>query len=83
MCVFSIQYFIFYWNYIWKNYLCKVKTYNNTYILILPPYMHIYLVVNVENMKLYEPSLLDHEEEYVICFIEDLAMDFRWILYRI
>ena len=30
----------------------------NTYILIQPPYMHIYLVLNVENLKLYEPSML-------------------------
>jgi hypothetical protein len=36
--------------------------------------MHIYLVVNVENMKLYEPSMLDQEtEEQVLPTIEDLA----------
>ena len=32
---------------------------DNAYILSLPPYMHIYLVVNVENLKLYDPSILD------------------------
>ena len=38
------------------------KVGNNAYILSLPPYMHIYSVVNVENTKLYEPSMLDWEE---------------------
>ena len=36
--------------------------------------MHIYLVVNVENLKLYEPSMLDQETEVqVLPTIEDLA----------
>ena len=35
------------------------KVGDNAYQLCLPQYMHIYLVVNVENLKLYEPSLLD------------------------
>lgn len=39
----------------------------------LPPYMHIYLVVNIENLKLYEPSMLEKEEEYVLPFVKDLA----------
>jgi hypothetical protein len=34
----------------------------NCYKLSLPPYMHIYSVGNVENLKLYEPSMLDEEE---------------------
>jgi hypothetical protein len=29
----------------------------------------------VENMKLYEPSMLDQEEEEVLPTIEDLALD--------
>jgi hypothetical protein len=33
------------------------KVGDNSYRLILPPYMCIYLVVNVENLKLYEPSV--------------------------
>jgi hypothetical protein len=37
--------------------------------------MHIYSVVNVENLKLYEPSMLDQEEEQVLPSIEDLAPD--------
>jgi hypothetical protein len=38
------------------------KVGDNFYRLSLPPYMHIYSVVNVENLKLYEPSMLDEEE---------------------
>ncbi len=30
---------------------------DNAYQLNLPPYMHIYLVVNVEKYILYEPSV--------------------------
>jgi hypothetical protein len=51
------------------------KVGDNAYILNLPPYMHIYLVVNVENLKLYEPSMLDQEEEKVLPTIEDLEPD--------
>jgi hypothetical protein len=46
---------------------------DNTYRLILPPYMHIYSVLNVDNLKLYEPSMLDEEEEQVLPFIEELV----------
>ena len=37
--------------------------------------MRIYSVVNVENLKLYEPSMLDQEEEHVLHSIKDLALD--------
>jgi len=30
-------------------------------------------VVNVENLKLYEPSLLDQEDEKLLPFVNDLA----------
>ena len=36
--------------------------------------MHL-LNVNVENLKLYEPSMLDQEEEQVLSSMEDLARD--------
>jgi hypothetical protein len=50
------------------------KVGNNAYKLNLPPYMCIYLVVNVENIKLYEPSMLDHKtKEYFLPTIEELA----------
>jgi hypothetical protein len=39
------------------------KVGDNPYRLNVPPYMHIYLVVNVETMKLYEPFMLDKETE--------------------
>jgi hypothetical protein len=52
------------------------KVGDNAYRLNLPPYMHIYSVVNVENMKLYEPSMLDQEtEEQVLPTIEELALE--------
>jgi hypothetical protein len=34
------------------------KVGDNNYILILPLYMHIYSVVNMENLKIYDPSIL-------------------------
>jgi hypothetical protein len=37
--------------------------------------MNIYLVVNVENLKLYDPSMLDQGEERVLPSVEDLAPD--------
>jgi len=37
--------------------------------------MHIYSVVNLENLKLYEPSMFDQEEEQVLPSVEDLAPD--------
>ena len=49
------------------------KVGDNSYWLRLSPYMCIYLVVNVENMKLYEPSMLDKEHEKVLPSVEDLA----------
>ena len=39
------------------------KVGDNSYKLSLPPYMCIYLVVNVENLKLFGPSMLDQEPE--------------------
>jgi hypothetical protein len=49
------------------------KVGDNSYRLSIPPYMHIYSIMNVENLKLYEPSMLDQEEEEVLPSIEDLA----------
>jgi hypothetical protein len=45
----------------------------NAYRLGLPPYMRIFSVVNVENLKFYEPSMLDQEEEQALPSMEDLA----------
>jgi hypothetical protein len=49
------------------------KVGDNTYIIGLLPYMHMYSVVNVENLKFYDPSMLNREEEQVIPTIDDLA----------
>ena len=37
--------------------------------------MCIYSVVNVENFKIYEPSMLDQEEEQVLPSVEYLEPD--------
>lgn len=34
-----------------------------------------FLIVNVENLKLYGPSMLDQEEELALPYVEDLAPD--------
>jgi hypothetical protein len=34
---------------------------DNAYRPNLPPYMCIYAIVNVKNLKIYEPSMLDQE----------------------
>jgi hypothetical protein len=38
---------------------------NNAFCLDFPPYMQMYVVVNVENLKLYEPLLIDDHGEHV------------------
>jgi hypothetical protein len=38
---------------------------NNAFCLDLPPYMKIYAVVNVENLRLYEPPLIYDQGEHV------------------
>ena len=45
------------------------KVGDNSYILYLPPYLHIYSLVNRENMKLYEPSILYQELEQVFPYL--------------
>ena len=42
------------------------KVGDNSYQLNLQPYMHIYSIVNKDNLKLYEPSMLYQEEEQVL-----------------
>jgi len=38
---------------------------NNAFQLDLPSYMQMYSVVNVENLRLYEPHLIDDSENHV------------------
>jgi hypothetical protein len=46
---------------------------DNSYRLSLPPYMRIYSIVNVENLKIYDISMLDWGEEKFLPSIENLA----------
>ena len=39
------------------------KIEENSFRLDLPAYMHIYSVVNAENLRLFEPSLIEYAEE--------------------
>lgn len=49
----------------------------NDFFLGLPPYMGIYLVINAENLKLFEPSGLDEDVELllVLPLVENIASD--------
>ena len=59
---------------IWSLQYC-INVGDSAYRLNQPPYMCIYSVVNVENLELYEPSMLDQEEEEVLPSVKDLALD--------
>jgi len=49
----------------------------NAFRLDLSAYMQIYSVVNVENLRLYEPSLIeDFEEQGQIPSVEDLLPEY-------
>jgi hypothetical protein len=50
---------------------------NNAFRLDLPSYMQIYVVVNVENLRLYEPPLIEDQGENVqIPSIEDFSPEY-------
>lgn len=48
--------------------------------LDLPVYMVMYSVVNVEKLKLFEPSMLDDEAKEVLPTVEDLVTEQEAIL---
>ncbi|CAL8992604.1 unnamed protein product [Prunus brigantina] len=50
---------------------------DNAFQLELPPYMHMYLVINGENLKLFEPSLLDDDpnEDTRLPSVDDLKIE--------
>src|SRR6266849_4890222 len=49
----------------------------NSFRFNLPPYMQIYSVVNVENLKLYEPPMIMDEEINIhIPSVDDLAPEY-------
>jgi hypothetical protein len=50
---------------------------NNAFKLDLPPYMQIYSVVNVENLRLFEPPLIDDQGEHVqLPSIDDFSPEY-------
>ena len=50
---------------------------NNAFRLDLPIYMEMYSVVNVENLKLYEPPLImDAKEVGTVPTIDDFAVEY-------
>ena len=50
---------------------------NNAFRLDLPSYMKIYVAINVENLRLYEPPLMeDQGENSQIPSIEDFYLEF-------
>ncbi|CAL9025033.1 unnamed protein product [Prunus brigantina] len=49
---------------------------DNAFQLELPPYMHMYSVINAENLKLFEPSLLDDpDQDTHLPSIDDLKIE--------
>ena len=49
----------------------------NTFRLELPPYMQIYSVVNLENLKLYEPpKIMDERENVSFPSIDEFAPEY-------
>ena len=52
------------------------KSGTNAFRLDIPPYMQIYSVVNVENLKLFEPPMImDQDEEVSIPSFDEFAID--------
>jgi hypothetical protein len=50
---------------------------NNAFHLDLSPYMKMYAVVNVENLRLYEPPLIDDQGENIkSLFIDDFSQEY-------
>jgi hypothetical protein len=53
------------------------KSGTNAFRLDLPPYMKIYSVVNVENLKLFEPPMImDQDEEVPIPSVEEFSSEY-------
>jgi hypothetical protein len=50
---------------------------DNDFWLDLPPYMHMYSVVNVENLKLYEPPMImDQGENVSVPLVDDFSPEY-------
>ena len=53
------------------------KVGNNAFRLEFPPYMKIYAVVNVENLKLYEPSMIiDQDIQVQVPSVDDFSPEY-------
>jgi hypothetical protein len=53
------------------------KSGTNAFHLDLPPYMHIYLVVNVENLKFFGPPIImDQYEEVSIPLVDEFSPEY-------
>ena len=53
------------------------KRSTNAFHLDLPPYVQIYSVVNVENLKLFEPPMImDQDEEVSIPSVDEFAPEY-------
>jgi hypothetical protein len=53
------------------------KSGTDSFCLDLPPYMHIYSVVNIENLKLFEPPMImDQDEEVSIPEVVEFAPEY-------
>jgi hypothetical protein len=53
------------------------KSGTNDFRLDLPPYMQIYLVVNVENLKLFEhPMIMEQDEEVSIPSVDEFDPEY-------
>jgi hypothetical protein len=52
------------------------KSGTNAFHLDVPPYMQIYSIVKVENLKLFEPPMImDHDEEVSIPSVDEFSLD--------
>jgi hypothetical protein len=50
------------------------KSGTNAFRLNIPPYVQIYLVVNVENLKLFEPlMIMDQDEEVSMPLVDEFV----------
>jgi hypothetical protein len=54
------------------------KVGNDAFQLELPPYMQMYSVVNVENLKLYEPPMIiDQDVQVQVPSMDEFALEYR------
>ena len=53
------------------------KSDTNAFRLDLPPYIHIYSIVNIECLKLFEPPMImDQDEEVSIPSVDEFAPEY-------